>query len=112
MKISGKYFRISAKYLFSRNVIEDALYSEDNVLVGIAVGNNGLVEEAGNEAITTIYNTDGVCLTWENSTFYVFGISTTTAGFNRIDDKRNFSDVTIYKIMVNILPLLIYTKIV
>ena len=93
-------------------MVEYALYFEDDIFVGIAVGNNGLVEEAWRKAITTIDYTDSICLSWENSAFYVFGISTTTVGFNRIDDKRNFSDVTIYKIMINVLPLLIYTKIV
>lgn len=93
-------------------MVEYALYFEDDIFVGIAVGNNGLIKEAGNKSIPTIDYTDSVSLTWKNSSFYVFGISTTTASFNRIDDKRNFSDVTIYKIMINVLPLLIYTKIV
>ena len=93
-------------------MVEYALYFEDDIFVGIAVGNNGLIKEAGNKSIPTIDYTDSVSLTWENSAFYVFCTSTTTTGLNRIDGKGDFSDITIYKVMVNGLPLLIYTKIV
>ena len=93
-------------------MIEDTPDLKEYGLVGVGVGYDSLVEETWREAVTAIDNTYGVSLSGHYRALYIFSTGTSAAGLHRVDGKGDFSDVTIYKVMVNGLPLLIYPEIV